>query len=705
MAALRGPGLRDAGRASINEASCHIRPVRPKMSDSNRFQRLTRAPADFREDCTPHPEVRDTPSHPQLPATLRNPDLERLVGESRQALKDLQRADGHWIFQFEADATIPAEYILLQHYLGDVDGEVERRIANYLRSIQAPNGGWPLFYDGELDLSATVKAYFALKQAGDDPAAPHMARAREAILARGGAAQVNVFTRIALALFGQVPWHAVPEMPVEIMLLPRWFPFHLAKVSYWSRTVIVPLLILMALKPRARNPRGTRIDELFLRNPESERYQMNATGDALGAFFAGLDKVLRAAGKRFPRGSRQRAIQKAVDFVTPRLNGEDGLGGIFPAMANAVMAFDALGYRRDHPDFVIARRAVDKLLYDRDADTTYCQPCLSPIWDTCLAAHALLEAGEDPDGAALQAATDWLLAREIDEVAGDWTWRRPGLAPGGWAFQYRNDYYPDVDDTAVVVMALDRASDPRARPAIERATDWILGMQSGNGGWGAFDAENEYYYLNSIPFADHGALLDPPTVDVTARCLSMLAQLGYPREHAAVRRGLDFLRREQEEDGSWFGRWGVNYVYGTWSALGAFNACGEDLSAPHIRKAVAWLESRQRADGGWGEDCATYWPDRRNAAKASTPSQTAWALLGLMAAGEVNGDAVRHGIAYLQRAPRDGAKWRELYYTGIGFPRVFYLAYHGYSAYFPLWALARYRNLKCSNERRVAYGM
>jgi squalene-hopene/tetraprenyl-beta-curcumene cyclase len=320
--------------------------------------------------------------------------------------------------------------------------------------------------------------------------------------------------------------------------------------------------------------------------------------------------------------------------------------------------------------------------------------------------HALLEAGEDPDDGALQRATDWLLAREIDEVAGDWTWRRPGLAPGGWAFQYRNDYYPDVDDTAVVVMALDRAGDPRARPAIERATDWILGMQSGNGGWGAFDAENEYYYLNSIPFADHGALLDPPTVDVTARCLSMLAQLGYRRDHAAVRRGLEFLRREQEADGSWYGRWGVNYIYGTWSALGAFNACGENLAAPHIRKAVAWLESCQRADGGWGEDCASYWPDKCDIpAKASTPSQTAWALLGLMAAGAVDSEAVRRGVAYLESVPRDGAKWRERHYTGIGFPRVFYLAYHGYSAYFPLWALARYRNLKRSNARRVPHGM
>ncbi|RMD62455.1 MAG: squalene--hopene cyclase [Alphaproteobacteria bacterium] len=632
-------------------------------------------------------------------------DLDRLVDETRRALRALQREDGHWVFEFEADATIPAEYVLLRHFLGDIDDALEQRIARYLRTIQSEDGGWPLFYKGEPDLSATVKAYFALKLVGDDPQAPHMRRAREIVLARGGGAQCNVFTRIALALYGQVPWRAVPEMPVEIMLLPRWFPFHLSKVSYWSRTVIVPLLILMALKPRARNPRGVRIDELFLRSPDAERYPMNATGDAIGAFFVGLDALLRAAERRFPRGARRRAIDKAVEFILPRLNGEDGLGGIFPAMANAVMAFDALGWSRDDPAFVMARRAIDKLLIDRAPDVTYCQPCLSPVWDTCLAMHAMLEAGEDPDGPALRKATDWLLEREIHETAGDWIWRRPGLRPGGWAFQYRNDYYPDVDDTAVVVMALDRIGDPRCRPAIERATDWVLGMQSSNGGWGAFDAENEYYYLNHIPFADHGALLDQPTVDVSARCLSMLAQLGYRRDHPAVRRGLEFLRREQEPDGSWYGRWGVNYVYGTWSALCAFNACGEDMTAPHIRKAVAWLKARQRPDGGWGEDCATYWPEHRTLARASTASQTAWALLGLMAVGEVDSEAVRRGVRYLERSPREGAKWHEKWYTGIGFPRVFYLNYHGYSAYFPIWALARYRNLRATGRRWVRTGM
>jgi squalene-hopene/tetraprenyl-beta-curcumene cyclase len=634
----------------------------------------------------------------------RRPAPDHPLGAARETLKALQRPDGHWIFELEADTTIPSEYILLQHFLGEIDEEDERRIAAYLRATQDDRGGWPLFAAGDPDLSATIKAYYALKLAGDDPGAAHMRRARELILDLGGAARANVFTRINLALFGQVPWRAVPIMPVEIMLLPGWFPFHLSKVAYWSRTVIVPLLVLMALKPRARNPRGVGIRELFVTPPEEERrYIVNPTGARLGRLFIELDRALRVVEPHFPKAGRQRAIEAAVRFIRPRLNGEDGLGAIFPAMANTVMAFDALGYPPDHPDLVTAKGALRKLLARR-GEQVYCQPCLSPVWDTALAMHALLEAGEPPDSPALAAAGRWLLEREI-RVGGDWRWQRPALEPSGWAFQYRNDPYPDVDDTAVVVMALHRIDPERFREPIERATRWVLGMQSRNGGWAAFDVDNTKYYLNHIPFADHGALLDPPTADVTARCLSMLAQLGFSRDHPAVRRGIEFLRREQEADGSWYGRWGVNHIYGTWSALCAFNAVGEDPDAPHVRRAVEWLKARQRPDGGWGEDCATYWSGYRDAAKASTPSQTAWALLALMAAGEVGGEAVRRGVIYLEDAPRDGANWREELWTGTGFARVFYLRYHGYSAYFPLWALARYHNLARSNSGRVGYGM
>jgi squalene-hopene/tetraprenyl-beta-curcumene cyclase len=628
-----------------------------------------------------------------------------IVGEAARWLAARQAGDGHWLFELEADATIPAEYILLDHYLGRVDGPVEAKLANYLRAIQGSHGGWPLYHDGDFDVSASVKAYYALKLAGDDADAPHMARARRAILDHGGAARCNVFTRIALALFGQVPWRAAPVMRVEALLLPRWAPFHVEKVSYWSRTVMVPLLVLAALKPKARNPRNVGIAELFLVPPEDEtRYTRNATGSWLGSLLLGLDRLGRIAEPLFPRALERRAIDKAMAFVKERLNGEDGLGGIFPAMANALMAFDALGYPPDHPDCLIARRAIDKLLVFKNG-SGYCQPCLSPVWDTSLAAHAMLEAGGPAEGRAVGEACRWLVGRQILDVEGDWTSQRAGVRPGGWAFQYRNDHYPDVDDTAVVAMALHRADADGCRAAIDRAAAWIVGMQSRNGGWGAFDADNDHSFLNHIPFADHGALLDPPTSDVTARCLGMLLQLGYPRDHPAVTRGLEFLRREQEDDGSWFGRWGTNYVYGTWSALCALNAAGEDAGAAHMRKAVAWLQAHQRADGGWGEDCATYWERRRGEAKASTPSQTAWALLGLMAAGEVDSESVRRGIEYLLRAPRDGGKWREEYYNAVGFPRVFYLRYHGYSAYFPLWALARYRNLKASNARAVPFGM
>lgn len=656
---------------------------------------------------------RDSSTAPlAAPAAAPRPDLDAvdaLVEEMRGALKAEQHPDGHWRFELEADATIPAEYIFLQHFLGTVDTpqfrDLEPKIAAHLRAIQGTDGGWPLFHDGDMDISASVKAYFALKLAGDHPDAPHMARAREAILAAGGAAQSNVFTRIALALFGQVPWRAVPEMPVEIMLLPRWFPFHLSKVSYWSRTVIAPLLVVMDKKPQAANPRGIDIRELFLEAPERSTYQMNATGSPLGAIFAGIDRVLRISDPLRPRAKRQKAINAAMDFVKERLNGEDGLGGIFPAMANAAMAFHVLGYDWEDPDYRLTREAIDRLLYYRADGTVTCQPCLSPIWDTCLAAHAMLEAGEPGDSDVFTRAFDWLLEREITEVRGDWAWRRADAPIGGWPFQYNNAHYPDVDDTAVVVMAMDRAGSEASKPAMERAAKWVIAMQSKNGGWGAFDADNEFQYLNHIPFADHGALLDPPTVDVSARCLSMLAQLGYGRDNTVVRRGIDYVKREQEEDGSWYGRWGVNYVYGTWSVLCALNACGEDMQAPYVRKAVNWLKQRQRPDGGWGEDCATYWPERRAESKESTASQTAWALLGLMAAGEVDSDAVRRGIAFLQALPREGARWAEDYWTGNGFPRVFYLKYHGYSAYFPLWALARYRNLLRSNQRRVSHGM
>ena len=639
--------------------------------------------------------------------------LGRTIASATKALLDAQKPDGHWCFELEADATIPAEYVLLRHYLAEpVDAELERKIAVYLRRVQGAHGGWPLFHEGAFDMSASVKAYFALKMIGDDIDAPHMARAREAMRSRGGAARANVFTKLLLALFGFIPWRAVPVMPVEIMLLPKWFPFHLDKISYWSRTVIVPLLVLMALKPTARNPKNVRIDELFLDPPAMLGPAPKAPQQKASWFwfFHVVDNVLRATEPYFPKGPRQRAIDRAVAWVTERLNGEDGLGAIYPAMANSVMMFDALDYPPDHPLRAVARRSVEKLLVVHPQEA-YCQPCVSPIWDTSLTAHALLETGDAEAQQRVTKALKWLEPMQVLDVKGDWIARRPDVRPGGWAFQYANPHYPDVDDTAVVAMAMERTQrlDPNVdhRAALARAEEWILGLQSKNGAWGAFDADNEYYYLNNIPFADHGALLDPPTEDVTARCVSMLAQFGQTLKNSpVVVAGVDYLKRTQLAEGSWYGRWGMNYIYGTWSVLCALNAAGVDHAAPEMRKAAAWLVAIQNPDGGWGEDGSSYKLDYKGYEPApSTASQTAWALLGLMASGDTDEPAVQRGIAYLMRTQGDDGFWNEERYTATGFPRVFYLRYHGYRRYFPLWAMARYRNLTSRNDRAVRFGM
>ncbi len=620
--------------------------------------------------------------------------LKQSIEKAQEYLLNQQSEEGYWLFELEADCTIPAEYIMMMHYLGDIDEVLQEKIAVYLRSRQSDDGSYPLFTGGEGDISCSVKVYYALKMAGDDINAPHMAQLRDWILSQGGAARANVFTRIALAMFKQIPWRGVPYIPVEIMLLPKWFPFHLDKVSYWSRTVMVPLFVLCTLKATAKNPHNIDILELFVVHPDEEQHYFPERS-FLNKVFLFLDKLGRVTEPLIPTKMRQKALDKAQSWFTERLNGEDGLGGIFPAMVNAYEALLLLGVPEDHPDVVTARKAIDKLLVIHES-YAYCQPCLSPVWDTALTTLALQESDKKANQTTLAKGYDWLKSKQLIDQPGDWQVARPDLPGGGWAFQFENPYYPDVDDTAAVAFAMADSDYPELQESIHRAARWIVGMQSENGGYGAFDVDNTYYYLNEIPFADHGALLDPPTADVSARCAMLLAKLAgeHPEYRPALQRTIDYLRSEQEEDGSWFGRWGTNYIYGTWSVLLALEQTDIAKSDPVYRNAVNWLKSVQREDGGWGESNKSYHDDYQYHGRNefSTAVHTAWALLALIAAGEANSPAVKSGVEYLLNTQLSDGSWHDDCYNAPGFPKVFYLYYHGYEKFFPLWAVARYRN-------------
>jgi squalene-hopene/tetraprenyl-beta-curcumene cyclase len=627
--------------------------------------------------------------------------LNRSIDAARDELLNRQTEQGYWLFELEADCTIPAEYIMMMHYLDEIDSSLEGKIAEYLRAHQADHGGWPLYYGGELNISCTVKAYYALKLAGDSPDAPHMVRARKAILDRGGAARANVFTRIALAQFGQCPWRAVPYIPVEIMLMPRWFPFHLDKVSYWSRTVMVPLFILCTYKPKARNPRNVNIPELFTVPAERDHSyfrlgpeRSGTKARVLATAFLAVDRVFRMMDFLIPSAMRKAATKRAEAWFLERLNGEDGLGAIFPAMVNALEAMVLLGYPSDDPRRVTAKRALEKLLVI-DANAAYCQPCVSPIWDTALATLAIQESGGAAATVANNAALNWLKSKQLLNEPGDWQVSRPDLKSGGWPFQFANGHYPDLDDTAAIVWAMHRADDrTKYGESMSRALDWLAGMQSVDGGFAAFDVDNTHYNLNYIPFADHDALLDPPTSDVTARVVAAMSLVGRPQDQVPLARAIAFLRREQTAEGSWFGRWGTNHIYGTWSVLAGLGQAGIGANDEAVRRAVDWLNSRQNGDGGWGESNDSYAGKTHLGERtASSPHQTAWALLGLMAAGQAGSNAARCGIEYLLRTQQADGLWSDPHFTAPGFPRVFYLKYHGYCAYFPLWALSAYRNL------------
>ena len=638
-----------------------------------------------------HSDINKAEAHDDVRTSNLRTRLVEAIAAAKERLLAQQHADGHWVYELEADCTIPAEYILMNHFVGDIDDETELKIAQYLRDMQDDEGGWPLFTGGDMDLSCTVKAYYALKLVGDDPHEEHMVRARNLILNHGGAANSNVFTRITMALFGQVPWRATPFIPAEVIILPKWFPFHIDKVSYWSRTVMVPLFVLCTMRAEAANPRGVDIRELFTVPPEAEQNYFKIN-DVLGKLFLLLDRMGRVAEKLVPRFVRCYSIRKCKHWFLERMNEEHGIGGIFPAMVNVYESLIVLGYPKDHPRVLEARKAIDALLVKR-GNSMYCQPCLSPVWDTCLASQAMLETEQEQCTPEVEHALDWLKDRQLKDEPGDWRIPRPHLEGGGWAFQYSNYYYPYLDDTSMVAWAMHRSGKGKYAEPIARAANWVAGMQSKGGGFGSFEVNNTQYYLNSIPFADHGALLDPPTADVTGRSIALMTLADKDKYARNINDAIAYLKTEQEQDGSWFGRWGTNYIYGTWSVLTALEIAGEDPQQEYIRRAVSYLQDMQNEDGGWGESNESYYPPRHRRPFPSTAFQTGWALLALLAVGEAHSDSVRRGVQYLVDNQGADGQWHDEWFTAPGFPRVFYLKYHGYTKYFPLWALARYRNL------------
>jgi squalene-hopene/tetraprenyl-beta-curcumene cyclase len=636
--------------------------------------------------------------HGVLPAEAA---LDEIVQHGVEALLRQQDPAGYWVHELEADATITSEYLLLRRWLNIADATTEAKAIRHLQAIQLPEGGWPIYHNGPAEISATVKAYFALKMAGVSPDAPGMARARQTVLEQGGITRVNVFTKILLSLFGEYDWSGVPCMPVEICLLPRWFYFNLYEVSYWSRTVLVPLLIIFAHRPVRPVPASAHLDELYLAPRTQTKYSLPRDPQTFTwrNFFLVVDRILRIHDRSVRWPFRDRAVRQATRWMLERMQGEGGLGGIFPAMANSVIALTCLGYPLEHPAVRKALAEIDALRIET-ADTLRVQPCLSPVWDTALTVNALMEAGLPSNHSALARAGAWLLSKQTRRP-GDWRLNSHGTPAGGWAFQFENEFYPDVDDTAVVLMALRkvRLADEEAKTrAIARGLHWVLALQGRDGGWGAYDRDNNRMVFNLIPFADHGALMDPSTEDLAGRVLEALGYLGFRPEEPAAAKAIAFLKTRQCRDGSWYGRWGVNYLYGTWSVLAGLASIGEDMGAPYVRQAVAWTLSRQNPDGGWGESCYSYNDPRTAGMGKSTASQTAWALMALLHAGEVAHPAVARGIRFLLETRRPDGLWHEEEFTGTGFPRVFYLCYHGYAKYFPLWALALYRRCLSARE-------
>ncbi len=623
--------------------------------------------------------------------------LDQTIERSQEFFLREQLPAGYWWAELESNVTITAEYIILFRFMGLVDRDRERKLANYILSKQTEEGYWCIWYGGPGDLSTTIEAYFALKLAGYPADHPAMVKARSFILEKGGILKSRVFTKIFLALFGEFSWLGVPSMPIEMMLLPNGFTFNLYEFSSWSRATIIPLSIVMAERPVRKLPPWARVQELYVRPPRPMDYTFTKEDGILTwkNIFIGIDHILKVYEASPIRPGMKKAMGIAEQWILEHQEPTGDWGGIQPAMLNSVLALHCLGYANDHPAVAKGLQALANFCVESD-DEIVLQSCISPVWDTALALMAMVESEVPTDHPALVKAAQWLLDREIRKP-GDWKFKAPELEPSGWAFEFQNDWYPDVDDSGIVMMAIKnvKVKDPKAKEeTIRRGIAWCLGMQSKNGGWGAFDKDNTKHILNKIPFADLEALIDPPTADLTGRMLELMGTFGYPMDHPTAVRALQFVKENQEPDGPWWGRWGVNYIYGTWSVLCGLKAYGEDMGQPYIRKAVEWLAAHQNPDGGWGESCESYCDPKLAGKGPSTASQTGWALLALLAAGDVDHPATARGIRYLIETQKPDGTWDEDQFTGTGFPKFFMIKYHIYRNCFPLTALGRYRALK-----------
>ncbi|MEQ9453339.1 MAG: squalene--hopene cyclase [Phycisphaeraceae bacterium] len=616
-------------------------------------------------------------------------------------LLSLQHADGHWCAELEGDSILQSEYILMKWILGQEDDPRLPHITAYLRKQQRPDGTWGQYPGSRMDLSATVKGYFCLKLAGDDVRAPHMRRAREAVLAAGGAERANTFSKFYLACLGQVPYSAIPSIPPEIIRLPKWFYFHLDKIASWTRAMIITLSLVVTHRPARQLPDDFGIDELFL--SEKNRARLLPTVLDPHPFwtpaFSFIDKALKLVDRLGGTPWRPGAIRAMEQWVLTRLDQSDGLGAIFPPMVYLQVAFQlCLSYPEDHPVLVEARRQLDRfMLKDPDTGDIHLQPCFSPVWDTGIAAYALTDAGLDHTHPAMNRAADWLINKEV-KIKGDWAHNLPENVPAaGWFFEYENAWYPDCDDTVMVAMALHRTGRPDAIAAGQRGVDWVLAMQNPDGGWAAFDKSAAgRSILEYVPFADHNAMQDPSCPDITGRVLECLGHHGFTADHPAVQHAITFIQSHQDPDGPFFGRWGVNYIYGTWQSIGGLDRLGYDMTQPWIRRAGEWLKSVQQPDGSFGESADSYEDPNLKGQGPPTASQTAWAMMTLQAIYGPNDPAVTAAAQWLINTQQPDGDWLETEYTGTGFPRVFYLRYHLYRLYFPVMALGRWVS---SNQR------